>query len=234
LFAAQQQQLNQLLPTITAPANAQAIGSGNFGSLRGQTAADTAEANALAQLQSAQMQAALQNQATGVQAGSAAGNVAQQNINNLLTTGQYQQASPYINAANLGNILAGVQPGATVSNTTNLSPLNQVMGLATALGGSSTSGLLGTLFGTQGNNQPQYLSNGQPNPAYQATTQGILNSLSNLFSGSSNTPTPGVGQMVDPTTGAIVPDPTYGSGQTASGVDLSTAGVSNTQQQYGV
>jgi hypothetical protein len=178
LFAAQQNQLNQLLPTITAPTTAQGIGSGQFGSLRSQTATDTAAANALAQLQSAQMQSALQNQATGVQAGSAAGNVAQQNINNLLTTGQYQQAAPYINAANLGNILAGVQPGTTVSNTTQLSPLNQVMGLATALGGTSTGGLLGSLFGTPG-------SGTQGQAGYVAPTTGILGAIGNLFNGSS-------------------------------------------------
>lgn len=183
LFQAQQNQLNTLRPTITAPAQAQGIGSGQFGSLRSQTAADTALTNALAQLQSSQMQAALQNQATGVQAGSAAGNVAQQNINNLLTTGQYQQASPYINAANLGNILAGIQPGTTVANTTNLSPLNQVMGLATALGGSSTGGLLGSLFGTSGSG-----TKGQP--GYVAPTTGILGTLSNLLGGNSNTSNP--------------------------------------------
>ena len=174
LFQAQNQQLQQLLPTQLAQTQAGNIGSGNFGSLRGQTAMDTAAANAQANLFTQQMQAALQNQATGVQAGAQAGNVAQQDINNLLTTGQYQQSSPYINAANLANVLSTVQPGATVSNTTNLSPLNQVMGLATALGGASSGGLLGTIFGTSGNSQPQYLPNGALNPAYQGATKGIL------------------------------------------------------------
>ena len=149
LFQAQDQQLNQLLPQTLAPVEAGNIGSGNFGSLRGQTAMDVARGNAQANLLATQNQAALQNQATGVNAGAAAGNVAQQNINNLLTTGQYQQAAPYTNAANLGNVLSSIQAPQTVSNTTNLSPLNQVMGLASALGGTGVSaqGLLGSLFG---------------------------------------------------------------------------------------
>jgi len=178
LFQAQNQQLNQLMPTTTAPVEAGNIGAGNFGSLRGQTAVDTSKANALATLNTAQNQAALQNQATGVNAGAAAGNVGQQNINNLLTTGQYQQASPYTNAANLGNVLSSIQAPQTVSNTTNLSPLNQVMGLATALGGTgvNTSGLLGSLFGN-------------PASGSTAATSGLFGSggLGNFFSGT-NTP----------------------------------------------
>ena len=184
LFQAQNQQLQQMAPSLMAAPTATGIGAGQFGSLRSQTAADKALADAQANLFTQQMQAALQNQATGVQAGAQAGNVAQQDINNLLTTGQYQQSSPYINAANLANVLSTVQPGATVSNTTNLSPLNQVMGLATALGGASSGGLLGTIFGTPGNGQPQYLANGALNPLYQAATKGILDYLPSFSSSS--------------------------------------------------
>jgi len=168
LFAAQNQQLQTLMPQYTAPTEASNIASGNFGSLRGQTAEDSAMAAAQANLASQQDTAALQNQATGVQAGAQAGNVAQQGINNQLTVGQYQQASPYTNAANLGNVLSGINAGNTVSNTTNLSPLNQVAGLITSLGGSTgNAGVLGTLFGSGGNGG------------------GLFSSLSNIFSSSS-------------------------------------------------
>ena len=182
LFAAQNQELNTLLPQTLAPVEAGNIGSGNFGSLRGQTAMDTARGTAQANLLASQMQAALQNQATGVNAGTAAGNVAQENINNLLTTGQYQQSSPYTNAANLGNVLSTVAPGATVSNTTQLSPLNQVMGLASALGGTGVTagGLLSSLFGSSGSGTPG-------TAGYVAPTTGWLNSIGNLFSGNSST-----------------------------------------------
>jgi hypothetical protein len=146
LFQAQDQQLQQLMPNITAQANANAIGSGNFGSLRGDTAYNKAIGDAILQQNAAQYQAALQNQATGVNAASGAGNVAQQGINNLLTTGQYQQAAPFTNVSNYGKVLGGIQAPTTVSNQTQLSPLNQVGGLIAALGGTgSGTGILNSL-----------------------------------------------------------------------------------------
>jgi len=183
LFAAQNQQLQQLAPTIQAQQESQNIGSGNFGSLRGQTADINALTNAQAQLAAQQMNAALSNQATGVQAAAQAGNVGQQDINNLLTTGQYQQSSPYVNAANLGNILAGVQAPQTVSNTTQISPINQIAGLTSLLGGSTGSGgLLGQLFGgTTTNAQGQQVAN----PGLLSTIAGYFgnNSSSNNSGG---------------------------------------------------
>ena len=161
------------MPTTTAPVEAGNIGSGNFGGLRGQTAVDTSKANALATLNTAQNQAALQNQATGVNAGAAAGNVGQQNINNLLTTGQYQQASPYVNATNLGNVLSSVTPGQTVSNTTNLSPVNQIGGLITALGGGANTGILNQLFGAGSAAVPGTATT----PGTAAVAPGLLNQL---------------------------------------------------------
>ena len=146
LFQAQNQQLQQLMPNVTAPVEGGNIASGQFGSLRGQTAVNKAMGDAQAQLAAQQMQAALQNQQTGVQAGSAAGNVAQQNINNLLTTGQYQQASPFTNVSNYGKVLGGIQAPTTVQNQTQLSPLNQYAGMLSLLGGASGSGgVLGQL-----------------------------------------------------------------------------------------
>ena len=152
LFQAQNQQLNQLMPNITAPVTGAAIGSGQFGSLRGQTAANKAMADAQAQLAAQQMQAALQNQATGVNAASTVGNLAQQDIKNLLEVGQYQQASPFMNVANMGKVLGGIQAPTTVTNQTQLSPLNQIGGLISLLSGPTGSGggVLGQL-GIKGN-----------------------------------------------------------------------------------
>ena len=140
LFQAQNQQLEQLLPNITAPVQGANIASGQFGSLRGQTAVDKAKADAQAQLFSQQMQAALQNQATGVNAASTAGNLTQQEIKNMIETGQYQQAAPFMNVANLGKVLGGIQAPTTVTNQTQLSPLNQIGGLISLLSGSTGSG----------------------------------------------------------------------------------------------
>lgn len=152
LFQAQNQQLNQLLPNVTAPVEGANIASGQFGSLRGQTAVDKAKADAFAQLLTAQNQAALQNQATGVNAASGVGNVTQQEINNLLTTGQYQQAAPFTNVSNYGKVIGGIQAPTTVSNQTQLSPLNQIGGLYSLLAGPSGTAapgsILSSIFGS--------------------------------------------------------------------------------------
>ena len=146
LFQAQNQQLNQLMPNVTAPVEGANIASGNFGSLRGETAVNKAKADAFAQLLPQQMQAALTNQATGVNAAQGVGNVTQQDINNLLTVGQYQQAAPFTNVSNYGKVLGGIQAPTTVSNQTQLSPLNQVGGLIAALGGTGGgTGILNNL-----------------------------------------------------------------------------------------
>jgi hypothetical protein len=143
LFQAQNQQLNQLMPNVTAPVEGANIASGNFGSLRGMTARNKAMADAQASLTAQQMQAALQNQSTGVQAAQGAGNTAQQGISNLLTTGQYQQAAPFTNVSNYGKILGGIQAPTTVSNQTQLSPLNQIAGAMALLSGTKEgTGLL--------------------------------------------------------------------------------------------
>jgi hypothetical protein len=146
LFQAQNQQLQQLMPNVTAPVTGANVASGNFGSLRGDTAYNKAMADAQAQLFAQQNQAALQNQATGVNAAQGVGNVEQQELNNLLTVGQYQQASPFTNVSNYGKVLGGIQAPTTVSNQTQLSPLNQVGGLIAALGGTgSGTGILNSL-----------------------------------------------------------------------------------------
>jgi hypothetical protein len=171
LFQAQNQQLNQLMPQYTAPVTGANVASGNFGSLRGDTAYNKAMADAQANLFAQQNQAALQNQQTGVQAGIGASNTAQTGINNALTVGQYQQASPFTNVSNYGKVIGGVQAPTTVTNQTQLSPLNQVMGAVNLMGGASGSGgVLGQLFGTGTKGQPNY-------------QQGLFNAIGGYFGG---------------------------------------------------
>jgi hypothetical protein len=151
LFAAQNQQLKQMIPNITADPDAQSIASGGFGSLRGQTAANKAIADAQANLFAQQNQAALQNQQTGVTAATAAGGLTNEGINQLMNVGQYQQAAPFTNASNYGKVIGGLQAPTTVTNRTQLSPLNQVASLISAAGGpSGTGGILGQLGVTGG------------------------------------------------------------------------------------
>jgi len=173
LFAAQNQQLQQLMPNITAQPMAAGIGSGNYGSLRGQTAVNKAMGDAESQLFAQQMQAALQNQATGVNAATGLGQVGSAGTTSMLGLGQAQQSDPFMAASNLGKIVGGIQAPTTVQNTTQLSPLNTLGSLATAGSAgysalnSATGGALNNIFKNlfssgSGNSNPsiQYDSNG--------------------------------------------------------------------------
>ena len=106
LFAAQNQQLNQALPELSAQTGAGGTASGQFGSLRGQTAQENAIANAFATTQTAQNQAALNNQQTGASAAANIGNV-----------GAQQAQAQNQAAANLGNV--GAQQAAAQTNALN-------------------------------------------------------------------------------------------------------------------
>ena len=146
LFSAQQNQLNTMLPSLTSGAEGAAIGSGNFGSLRGQTAVDTAKTQALANLQAQQMQSALQNQQTGVSAATGLGNVGAQGITSGLTTGAAQMNAPFQGVTNYANLVNSVNAPTTASQQTQLSPLNMIGSLGSA-GSGALSGL-SALYGT--------------------------------------------------------------------------------------
>ena len=173
LFQAQNQQLNQLLPYQTAGTEAGAIGSGNFGSLRGQTAVDTSRANTFDTLAAQQMQAALQNQSTGATAAGTLGNVANQGITAGLTTGAAQMNAPYQGALNYANLINSVNAPTTVSQQNQMSPLSMIGSLANIP--SAASGLLGSLgitgssFGGLGNNILSAI-NGVVNPTTGGTS----------------------------------------------------------------
>jgi hypothetical protein len=78
LFAAQNAKLDQILPQITAQTGAGGIGGGNYGSLRGQTAVNTARAGALTTLAEQQNKAAMDAMNQSIQAGQVLGNVGAQ------------------------------------------------------------------------------------------------------------------------------------------------------------
>jgi hypothetical protein len=136
LFQAQNQALNQLMPSYTAPVQGANIASGQFGSLRGQTAVNKAMADAQAQLFERQMQAALQNQQTGVAAATGQGNVGSQGVSSMTSLGQAEQSDPLFASSAVGKIVGGINTPTTTTNETQLSPLNQIGSLVSALGGS--------------------------------------------------------------------------------------------------
>jgi hypothetical protein len=201
LFQAQNQQLNQLLPNYTAAPMAAGIGSGNYGSLRGQTAVDKAKADAFANLNAAQMQAALQNQANGVNAATGLGQVGSAGTTSMLGLGQAQQSDPFMAASNLGKIVGGIQAPTTTKNTTQLSPLNTLGSLLSA-GSAGYSAVDKATNGALGNVFKNLFSSGP-----QMTIGGKNYTLGNPISGVT---TPGLGQITGPD-GKVYADPTYGT-----------------------
>jgi len=139
LFQAENQQLNQLLPNYTAGAESSNIGSGNFGSLRGQTAVDKAKADAFSNLTAQQMAAALQNQQTGQAAAANLGNVGSQGISSEMNVGTAQQNAPFQTPGNLASLLGTLQAPTTVTSQKQLSPLGQITTLGNTLQGGLTA-----------------------------------------------------------------------------------------------
>jgi hypothetical protein len=232
LFAAQTNQLNQTLPTLTAGTQARAIGSGNFGSQQGQTAVDMAKGNALANMQAQQMQAALQNQQTGATAAGALGNVGAQGITAGLTTGAAQMNAPFQGATNYANLVNAVNAPGTVSVQNQQSPLQMMQTLA---GAPSTAGNLlnslgigtgaGSVLGNLGKSISGGLSNllgGTPTPGSAGAAKPVETSGMNLGAAVTGTGTggqAGAGQ-IQSNNGQVFNDPTYGSGLTSSGGSL--------------
>jgi hypothetical protein len=116
------------------------------------------------------MQAALQNQQTGVQASTGLGNVGQQGTQAMTTLGQAQQSDPFTAAANYGKIVGGITAPTTVSNTTQLSPLNQIGSLA-----SAGTGVMETLFG-----KPAAPEKGAATPGI-FSDKGVIEAIKGFF-----------------------------------------------------
>jgi hypothetical protein len=199
LFAAQRNQLNQMLPSLNSGTEAGAIGSGNFGSLRGQTAVDTAKANALSQLQAQQMQAALQNQQYGTQAAKNLSDVGTAGINANLGVGSAQMNAPFQGATNYANLINSINAPTTVSQQNQQSPLQMMSTLA---GAPTTAGnLLTSLFGSSGTtgtlsnalkNIPGLSSLFGPSATTIAGQTPAYNNMTGLTGNESTTPLPSV------------------------------------------
>jgi hypothetical protein len=159
LFAAQDQQLRHLIPQTVAPADAGAIANGQFGSLRGDTAADTAITNAQANLTAQQMNAALQNQQTGVNASTGLGNVGAQGTSAETTLGQIQQNAPMTAVADFANVLNTIKSPTSTTQSYTIPLAAQVGGLQ-ALYGTGSSLLNG--LATAGKNILSQVSASNP------------------------------------------------------------------------
>ena len=187
LFASQNANLNQMLPAITAKEGAVGIGGGNFGSLRGQTATNTARAGALTTLAEQQNKAALDAQTQAIQAGQAIGNIGSQYNTAGLNLANWQMAGGLPTVAKYGDILGSM--ATTLPKTEEkvtsqgdyknaVSALGAVGALGSAAGFNSTD-LAKVLGGKTGISWLDNMIKGSPdtsNPASTGQTGFDLNS----------------------------------------------------------
>jgi len=117
LFAAQNAKLNQILPEVAAREGAGGIGGGNFGSLRGQTAVNTARAGALTTLAEQQNKAALDAQNYAIQAAKGVGDVGTQYSTSAINTGKEEMGADLNQLAKYSDIVNAMGP--TMDKTTN-------------------------------------------------------------------------------------------------------------------
>ena len=135
LFAAQTEQAKQFMPEIDTAQTARNIAGGDFGSAMNLGGVSRARSNFLTDLYQKQMQSALQNQQTGVAAGSALGNVGNQLVQSALNTGTFQQNAPYASALNLANVVGKLQAPKTTTKSMDLGFLNQLGALGSLMSG---------------------------------------------------------------------------------------------------
>jgi len=139
LFAAQTEQAKQFMPEIDTAQTARNIAGGDFGSAMNLGGVARARSNFLTDLYQKQMQSALQNQQTGVAAGSALGNVGNQLVQSALNTGTFEQNAPYAGALNLANVVGKLQAPKTTTKSTDLGFLNQLGALGSLVSGGINS-----------------------------------------------------------------------------------------------
>ena len=163
LFAAQNARLDQILPELSSQVGAGGIASGNMGSLRGQTAINTARAGALTTLAEQQNKAALEAAQQSIQAGQALGNVGSQygttgvNLANLEMMGGLPALAKYSDIINAmgpttNKEVATVSKGSPYENL--LKGLNAAygagLGIEKITGGNTGLGWLDKILGTPG------------------------------------------------------------------------------------
>lgn len=129
LFKAQTDYLNQIMPDVAAKQNVQAIGGGGFGSRMNLSGIQRAKQEAATDLFQKQMQAALQNQQTGVQAAAGLGNIGGQQVKSALDTATFQQGYPYAGLINLSNIIGQTRVPIGERTKIDKSLLSQIGGL---------------------------------------------------------------------------------------------------------
>jgi hypothetical protein len=118
LFAAQNAKLDQILPGLTSQVGAGGIGGGNFGSLRGQTAVNTARAGALTTLAEQQNKAALDAQGYAINAAKGVGDVGSQYSTSAINTGKEEMGADLNQLAKYSDLINAMGPTMDKTTTT--------------------------------------------------------------------------------------------------------------------
>ena len=140
LFASQNAKLDQLLPQLTSQVGAGGIGTGNYGSLRGQTATETARAGALTSLNEQQNKALLDAMGQSIQAGSALGNVGSQYGTTALNTATQEMMGGLPALSKYSDIISGMGP-TTDRTSTELTQGSQYENLLKGLNAAGSAGM---------------------------------------------------------------------------------------------
>jgi len=164
LFASQNAKLDQILPQITSQVGAGGIASGNYGSLRDQTAINTARAGALTTLSEQQNKAAMDAIQQSIQAGQALGNVGAQYGTTAMNTANQEMMGGLPTLAKYGDIINNMGPTTdrTVDTIGKGSPYENL------LKGLNAAGVAGTAFDklTSGSTGLSWLDNILKNPTF--------------------------------------------------------------------
>jgi hypothetical protein len=137
LFAAQNAKLDQILPQITSQVGAGGIASGNYGSLRDQTAINTARAGALTSLAEQQNKAAMDAMQQSIQAGQALGNVGAQYGSTGVNVANQEMLGGLPTLAKYSDIINAMGPttNKSVETTTSKGDYANLLAGLTAIGG---------------------------------------------------------------------------------------------------
>lgn len=197
LFKAQTDYLTGMMPEIGATPTAGAIGSGGFGSKMNIAGVEKARANAINELFKNQMASALQNQQTGVTAGTGLSTAGSEEAKTGIGLGTFQQNAPMAGQTALANILNQMRTGTNVTNATQVSPLNQIAGIVSLLGGTTgTTGLLNSL-GISGG-LPALIKNIFSSGGSGSTTDPFGDTVTQPTDNDYTTPLPGDENQADP------------------------------------
>jgi len=146
LFASQNAKLDQILPQITSQVGAGGIASGNYGSLRDQTAINTARAGALTTLSEQQNKAAMDAIQQSIQAGQALGNVGAQYGTTAMNTANQEMMGGLPSLAKYSDIINAMGPttNKSVETVTSKGDYANLLAGLTAIGGAGNtiSGIL--------------------------------------------------------------------------------------------